>query len=47
LPEERERQGSTGESPALLKATGVCVQLDYSHVKITGKNDVINFSGEI
>ena len=45
LPEKRERQASTGESPALLQATGVCARLDYPRVHITGKKSIADFVG--
>ena len=45
LPEKRERQASIGDSPALLKLTGVCARLDYPRVKITGKNSIADFAG--
>lgn len=46
LPEkQREKQLSTGDSPGLLKATGVCSRIDYPRVNITGKKDITDFSG--
>lgn len=45
LPEKRERQTSTRESPKYLKTTGICARLDYPRVKITGKNDITDFAG--
>ena len=45
LPEKRERQASTGDSPALLKVTGVCARLDYPRVQITGKKNIADFAG--
>lgn len=45
LPQKRERQASTGESPALLEATGVCARLDYPRVHITGKKSIADFAG--
>ena len=45
LPEKRERQASTGESPVLLKTTGVCARIDYPRVHITGKKSIADFAG--
>ena len=45
LPEKRERHASTGESPAMLKASGVCARLDYPRVQITGNRSIADFAG--
>lgn len=46
LPSEtRQRNTSTGELPSVLKATGVCVRLEYPRVKITGEKDMADFAG--
>ena len=45
LPEKREKQASTGQSPALLKTTGVCARLDYPRVHITSKKSIADFAG--
>ena len=45
LPEKRERHTSLGDSPALLKSTGVCTRLDYPRVQITGRKSISDIVG--
>ena len=45
LPSDKRRNTATGEIPSVLKATGVCIRLEYPRVKITGEKDIADFAG--
>ena len=47
-PEEllpSEKRQTKGDIPSVLKATGVCMKLDYPRVKITGEKDIADLAG--
>ena len=45
IPSRIEKGTSTGDISSMLKATGVCVRLDYPRVKITGEKDKADLAG--
>ena len=45
IPSAIEKRASTGDIPSMLKATGVCIRLDYPRVKITGDKDKADLAG--